>query len=517
MIVLVVGLALTAVLAWVVAVVKDRNESRLLNLQVREAGTVISEVATTVQTPLASAAEIANATGGDPAKFADFAHAYVSSTPEFVSFSLWRLGGGPPQLLETVGKPPALATHPAAVGPFFQQAQKTSSFAVSQLIAAPGPDRIGYAYTAGGQDVFVAYAEAQLPPGRKAVVPKDSAFADLDFALFLGRHPSRSSLLEATRYPLPGATASTSSSFGDSALTLVGTAVTPLGGALANGLPWIIAAAGVVLSAVAAVLAYWLVRRRAVAEALAEENQRLYRQQRSIAETLQRSLLPEALPSIPGIDLAVRYVPGGPEVDVGGDWYDVIGTDQGFLFVVGDVSGRGLRAATKMAALHYAIRAYAAEGHPPDTIVEKLGRLVTLERDGHFATVLCGHVDVGRRQVSVVDAGHLAPLVVTGDTAYYPPLSVGVPVGVAGPRTSGRPYQTVTFEVPPGATLLAFTDGLVERRTEGLDAGLDRLRAVALRSEGSLDDLVGNVVDELVGNDVGDDTAVLGVRWQGQM
>ena len=511
-VVLVVGLAATALLAWVVATVNSRNETRLLDGQVRQAGTVIAQVVTDIQTPLASGAEVANFTGGDPNDFRHFMSSYVGPQKTFVSASLWQLGRATPHLIATVGSPSELATRPTQLATFLQRSTRFPALAVTPLLQGPRP-RLGYAYAAGNPSSYVAYAETPVPPDRKTAVPKGSAFADLNFAIYIGRLAVPQALLAATQMPLPGPTASTTVPFGTSQLTLVGSAVSPLGGSLSNSLPWIVTGAGILLTLAAAALAHRLVRRRAVAEQLAEENRQLYREQRSIAETLQRSLLPERLPRIRGIEFAVRYVPGASEVDVGGDWYDVIEVDDGFLFVVGDVSGRGLRAATKMAALHYAIRAYAAEGHEPEAILSKLGQLVNLERDGHFATVLCGHVHVESHQVSLVDAGHLAPLVLADGSGYYPEVSVGVPVGVPAPDPDRAGYPTTTIEVPPGATMLAFTDGLIERRNEDLDAGLDRLLALAVAQQGSLEAVVSGLVEELVGEDVHDDTAVLGVRW----
>ena len=134
-----------------------------------------------------------------------------------------------------------------------------------------------------------------------------------------------------------------------------------------------------------------LVGRRQHAEELATENARLFAQQRTVAQTLQHSLLPDVLPEVAGASVAVRYLAGAEEVDIGGDWYDVIALDGGrTLFIVGDVSGRGLRAATVMAALRFGARAYAAEGDEPEIILSKLSQLLSVDRDGHFATVLCG-------------------------------------------------------------------------------------------------------------------------------
>jgi serine phosphatase RsbU (regulator of sigma subunit) len=209
------------------------------------------------------------------------------------------------------------------------------------------------------------------------------------------------------------------------------------------------------------------------------------------------------------LDLAVRYAPGAEGVDIGGDWYDVIVVDGGrVLFVVGDVSGRGLRAATVMASLRYAIHAYAAQGDDPATILTKLSQLVSVERDRHFATVLCGVVDVAEHRVTTVSAGHPSPLVVTPEGADFLTTPVGPPIGV-----TGSPYVATDAHVPPGATLVGFTDGLYERRREHPDIGLGRLRE-ASRGFDSLDDLLDGLLEKMAAGGGADDTAILGIRWQ---
>ena len=113
-----------------------------------------------------------------------------------------------------------------------------------------------------------------------------------------------------------------------------------------------------------------------------------------------------------------------------------------------------------MSSLHHAIRAYAAQGDPPTVILSKLSGLLHVSTGGQFATVLCGAVDVARRQVTIANAGHLPPLLVTSESSQFVDTDVGAPIGV----TSESDYGQVTFPVPPQATLLAFTDGLVERQ-----------------------------------------------------
>lgn len=273
-------------------------------------------------------------------------------------------------------------------------------------------------------------------------------------------------------------------------------------------MPWLIGGFGIVLSVAAALVAERLVRRRTYAERLAQQNARLFSEQRSVAQTLQHSLLPE-LSELPGLELAVRYVAGVDGVEIGGDWYDVIDLGNGHtIVVVGDVSGRGLRAATVMASLRYSIHAYAAEGYGPSEILFKLSKLISVDQDGHFATVLCGLVDIVEHRVVIANAGHPNPLLITASTAEFVRTEVGPPIGVA--NTTPAP---VTVTVPAEATLVAFTDGIFERRGENPDVGLERLRAAAVGFE-SIDDLLDGLLHTLTPDGATDDTAILAVRWR---
>ena len=191
-----------------------------------------------------------------------------------------------------------------------------------------------------------------IPANRKAGVASNSAFADLRYAIYIGPSESSRDLLttDFSRLPVTGRHAKVSVPYGDTTLTVVTEPVGPLGGTLPARLPWIFGALGVLLTIAAALIAERLVRRRRAAERNAAEIRDLYGelgqlfgQQRTIAETLQRALLPPETPSIRGLEMAVRYVPGARGIEIGGDWYSVIGIDNDhFAFVIGDVSGRGL-------------------------------------------------------------------------------------------------------------------------------------------------------------------------------
>jgi serine phosphatase RsbU (regulator of sigma subunit) len=518
-VVLVVGLIVTGVFVWISASSYTNNENRLLKLRVKDAGALFAGVLPNVQTPLASAAALADATDGDVNKFKAFIAPSVGprGRGQFVSVSLWRLGQSQP--LAVVGVPPLLASSAAGPAGLFARARRRSKLSLTGLLNS-SPPRLGYAFTSPGlTGHYVAYAESQLSPNRRSRFQSNSAFADLDYALYLGRTQNAPNLLvtDLKKLPITGRHASVSIPFGDSAFTFVVTPRRPLAGSFAQRLPWIIAIVGLLLSLGAAALTARLIARRNQAqelavslEQIADENRRLYAEQRTIARTLQHALLPEALPKVHGVETSARYEAGVEGVEIGGDWYDLIALDDHrLLLVVGDVSGRGVRAAATMASLRFAIHAYAAQDDPPEAILAKLSNLVNVNTSGQLATVLCAVVDVNAHRLTVTSAGHLPPLLLSNGSATFVQSEVGVPIGVR----AGANYTSTSVKTPKAATLLAFTDGLVERRGESIDTGLARLQQAATGNHVPLDELVSRVVDDMRQDGGDDDTAIAALRW----
>jgi serine phosphatase RsbU (regulator of sigma subunit) len=511
LVVLLVGLVLTGALAWAAAATNNDNENRLLNLQVKQVAAALAAAIPSDQAPLAAADQLL-AAGADLASFKSFATTQLAPKGRFGSISLWQLGEGAPHTLAVVGETPYFAGHPAQAQRFFAGVRPSSTLSVTGIL--PGsPRRLGYAEALPGETHgLVVFGENPLPPKNQVrIVKKGSAFADLNFVLYLGGTKDAASLIEAT-VPLPvrGRQATATVPFGDTAITFVSTPTGPLGGGGGQELPWVTLLIGALLSLAAALIAEHLVRRREFAEALAAENQRLYSNQRGIAETLQHALLPPELPVVPGAELAVRYLPGVHGVEIGGDWYDVIALDPDHcFFVVGDVSGRGLPAATTMAYLRYAIKAYVNQGDEPESVLRKLDELVSVGRDGRFATVLCGHIDVPNHRVTLSSAGHPPPLLIDDGGAHFIDMPIGTPVGV----TRGMTRTSFSATVSSRTTLLAFTDGLIERRGESLSAGLERLRVSATGGDGPVEGLLTRVIDDLTPEGSDDDIAILGVRW----
>ena len=515
---LAVGLAVTGTLALLSHAQYASNEKRLLKLRVRDAAALIAVTLPGIQTPLASAAELADATGGDVRKFKRFIAPYVGiGQGKLASVSLWRLASPQHGPIAVVGVAPVLPRSGAAA--LFSQVLKRPELNVIGMLQSPTP-RIGYAYaTPGSPTGFVAYGESPLPVNRRSRLQSSNQFAGLDYAIYLGagQQPQNLLVTSVARPPLTGNTAAETVPFGTSAFTLAMSSRGSLAGALPQALPWIIAIAGALLALAGAGVALRLVQRRRDAERLAKrleltatENQRLYAEQRSIAQTLQHALLPERLPQFPGVETSARYEAGEHGVDIGGDWYDVIDLEQGrLLLVVGDVSGRGLRAATTMALLRYAIHAYAAQHDDPAEILTKLSNLVSLADGGQLATILCALVDVRRRQISVTSAGHLPPLLLRNGAGHFVESEVGLPIGVE----AGASYTSTTVSAPPEATLVAFTDGLIEHRGEDLDQSLARLRQTATGRHVPLSELLRTLVTELQSGAAADDIAIVGLRW----
>ncbi|WP_406154186.1 SpoIIE family protein phosphatase [Streptomyces sp. NBC_01023] len=235
---------------------------------------------------------------------------------------------------------------------------------------------------------------------------------------------------------------------------------------------------------------------RMLAQALARAG--IADNERELSLGLQRSMLPMLGPRVPGMTVAARYVPTGGGLQVGGDWYDVIplpgstaqedGKGGGRVaLVIGDVQGHDVRAAGMMGQLRIALRAYAAEGHPPDAVLSRASRFLygltdTYDQNNdsdepptpRFATCLYIEVDPATGTLDVARAGHPDPTVRTTDgTVLMRPAEGGLPLGIH-PDTD---YPTTRLVLQPGETLMMCTDGLIETGGHDLDTGWERIRA----------------------------------------
>jgi serine phosphatase RsbU (regulator of sigma subunit) len=177
--------------------------------------------------------------------------------------------------------------------------------------------------------------------------------------------------------------------------------------------------------------------------------------------------------------------------------------------LIGDVAGHGLRAATTMAMLRHAALAYIVQDCSPGSVLHRLSDFVNRERHDYFATVLGALIDVDSHRLTMASAGHLAPLILHEGRGDFAQLEPDAPIGVPWEAQ----YREATVSVPSKAVVVAFTDGLVERRGEVIDVGLARLRDLATRQRLALDDLLSQLAIGLAAEDHNDDTAMVGVQW----
>ncbi|MFJ4092205.1 SpoIIE family protein phosphatase [Kitasatospora sp. NPDC089913] len=263
------------------------------------------------------------------------------------------------------------------------------------------------------------------------------------------------------------------------------------------------------------------------------DNARLYRREHERALILQRSLLPPGNPAASGLEIACRYLPSNNNTEVGGDWFDVIPLPGNrTALVIGDVMGRGLRAAVAMGQLRTAVRTLAMLDLDPAEVLTALdeiarglgddtapaarstpyGRLTSTAdeeaREVYLATCVYAVYDAVTRRCVFANAGHLPPVLLSpGESARMLDVPPGLPLGVGG-----EPFEEVELTLPDGAVLGLYTDGLVESRKHQLDEGLKAFRT-ALSADGkSLEDLCDHVLGELNPHHGEDDIALLMAR-----
>jgi serine phosphatase RsbU (regulator of sigma subunit)/FixJ family two-component response regulator len=239
--------------------------------------------------------------------------------------------------------------------------------------------------------------------------------------------------------------------------------------------------------------------------ALAVEALRSYAEEHMVALTLQRSLLPMALPEVPGLAMSFRYIPASDQAEVGGDFYEALRWRDRVLVAIGDVQGHSLHAATVMGELRHALRAFAIEGHSPLAITGLINEVLTRYHPGIIATLCLALLDPASGDLQIVNCGHMPALMVDGEDAVY--------VGEGG-LLLGLPMHephVETTSLPPGGTLLLITDGLVEDRNVFLDVNLEKLRVAAQEVSGAEVEAFSNHLMSIFGPRE-DDVAMIAVR-----
>ena len=253
------------------------------------------------------------------------------------------------------------------------------------------------------------------------------------------------------------------------------------------------------------------------------DNARLYRREHERALILQRSLLPPGSPAASGLEIACRYRPGSSGTEVGGDWFDVIQLPGNrTALVIGDVMGRGLRAAVAMGQLRTAVRTLAMLDLDPAEVLTALDEIARGLSDGtspdsdpdsgldelYLATCVYAVYDAVTRRCTFANAGHLPPVLVNpGEDALMLDVPPGLPLGVGG-----EPFEEVTVEIPDGALLGLYTDGLVESRKHQLEEGLSALRTTLSGPPRQLENLCDHLLTALDPHHGEDDIALLMAR-----
>jgi len=235
--------------------------------------------------------------------------------------------------------------------------------------------------------------------------------------------------------------------------------------------------------------------------------------QGQIAATLQRSLLPRQLPQVPGLRMAARYLPAADDSAVGGDWYDVIELgDNSIGFVIGDVAGHGMAAATFMGQLRSAIRAYALDTDGAGAVITKLAEFSD-RMETRMATVVYATLNLSTWGVRIARAGHPYPLLLRADgSTEFLSDAGGPPLGAVG----GQTYNEQAVTLLPGDTLVLYTDGLIERRGSQLSEGEAALAEVASTAPDEPELKCQAITTRLTeGLTIADDIAILTVQTVG--
>jgi len=243
------------------------------------------------------------------------------------------------------------------------------------------------------------------------------------------------------------------------------------------------------------------------------DNARLHQQESRAAATLQRSMMPTRPPRIPGVRIAHHYMPGDRQAQVGGDWFDAIQLPGGRVaLIVGDVMGHGLQAAAVMGQFRTAVITMAALDLPPAQLLRHLDNLAHRLSPEHLATCVYTVYDPIGRTLTLANAGHIPPVLSAGYDGRSELLEIpgGAPIGVGG-----VPFETVEIPVPDGSWLVLCTDGLVEVRGQGIDAGLAALCATVIEPEQTPEDVCAQILARVHSEDRRDDVALLVARFEG--
>jgi hypothetical protein len=366
-----------------------------------------------------------------------------------------------------------------------RQAMTTSELVPTAVIGTGAARVLGFALGGSGVPAgTVIYRQSALGKVSAPRAAKTAPFSELNVVLYAGGPISADVLVETTSGgPLRGDVITEPLPAGAATWTLQTSAVHSLVGPDVADAPWIVVLSGLVLSLLIGLVIEVETRRRNSALAL-------YRSERNVAETLQRSLLP-TLPTIEGLALSARYLPGAAEQQVGGDWFDVFAIDDGRVgVVIGDVVGHDIAAAAAMSQIQASLRALAWQGESPKAVLDQLDALVLNFAISELVTVFYGVLDAadadGGRRLTYANAGHLPPLY-RRQNGQVDDLDEASSVLLGAPPSPGVSRGQAEVQLDAGSTLVLFTDGLVEVPGKSLTESLGRLKSTVRAARGDAD------------------------------
>lgn len=454
-VIVVVGAIVFVVLSIASWVLYDQTENRLLDQRTREAAAVLEVAIGQIRAPLDAAALLAAATDGDAEAFDRAMASSVGEGRAYTSALLFRAGSSGP--VAAVGVPAVLDADRVAA--LFASG---ASFKVVDLLA--DGRRLGYAVADNSQSPrYVVYGERTLSPDPSVRQRNDEPFSQLDYAVYLGGAANPDKVLggSVADLPMTGRTAEKAFQFGDNQLLLTMTPIGHLSSDLFAGLWWAMLVLGAIVTSTAA----WLTRRlligRDTALALSAENQRLYQEQRQIAETLQLSLLPQRLALPPGAEVAARYWPAGSAALIGGDFYDAFDVGDGrWAVAIGDVCGKGIGSAALIGLARHTLRSAARHTSSPSEVLRAVHQAMSDHEPSTFCTacfLFLAPCDDGSIEVSLSLGGHPFPLVRRADGVVQTVGAAGSLLGMFEPTLVDS--STVLAR---GELLMLYTDGLTD-------------------------------------------------------
>lgn len=509
---LLLALAATGALTWLVHVLVRDQERRLLRERAAEVNLVLKEAIAPIETTLNGQAGVVRATSNPVRAYTKVASDAVKTSSPPPAFA-WLRPAGEGRFVVLAAAGAGLERGQIIADTRAQALAK--ALKVHQLVTTPvfGKSRdLGFALAPiAGPAGTVLYEQNIVGPAtpQRNTGGSSSPFSELDVAAYASPTVESSQLLLTTtsRLPLRGDVRQATVSVGASKFLLAVSARRPLVGTVATRAQWFTLAAGLIGALLLAGFVESAGRRRDAAEAL-------YQSEHHIAETLQRSLLP-TLPAVHDLQLAARYLASGKHQEVGGDWFDVFPVAGDRLgIVIGDVMGHDVAAASAMAQIRAALRAYAIDGRPPAQVITRLSALVETLDLVQLVTVVYGVLEApgpdGSRVLRYTNAGHLPPLLRHPDGSTEA-LDGGHTVVIGAPVTA--PVGEDERSILPGSTVVLFTDGLVERPGGSLDAALDRLaHSVAGQQHLDAEAICDDILSDVDADELRDDVALLVLR-----